>query len=258
MSQTVIQKNPSLRFGSTKIELGDDAGSLVNLGAIRAMRYVSKAENSEVEFDNCPSITKFMKGDRASFQFSLAEVDFTTLSKTDDGLINVVAVAGTPVTGATQSVGANTKAFNELIVIENQMGNGNAPSITSVVGSVDGALVANTDFFLLENSDGKWGIIIVDSATVTTMNQSFVITYDYTPNASKKITFNTTGQKLGKYARITNTDNNGKKFTIDLSDVTNITAIELPFISDNTDDVMVVEMELEGTIVEWIDEQSVS
>lgn len=258
MSQTTVQKPNSLRFGSTKLLLGDNVGSLVDVGAIRGMSFVSKAENSEVQFDNCPSITKFLKGDRGSFTFSLAEVDLTTLSKTEAGLVNITLIAGTPVAGATQVTVANMYAYDEFILIENQNGNGSAITVNSVTGSVDGALTVTTDYVVIKNGQGQYGIILVSGGNITTLNQTFTINYDYTPNAGKKITFNTTGQKIGKYARIINTNSSGKTLRVDIQDVTNITALELPFVSDNEDDVMVAEMELEGVIVEIVDEQSVA
>ena len=97
----------------------------------------------------------------------------------------ILNVAGTPVTGATQTILSGTKAYNEFTALEHQNGNGAAVSVTSVTGGTDGLLVADTDYVVTEDANGIYGITIIDSTTVTTMAQDFAIVYDYTPSAAK-------------------------------------------------------------------------
>jgi len=245
MSQTQVQDSQALKFGSVKLLLGDDAGSLVDVGALRGFSFESKAENSEVQFDNCPSITKFMKGDRGSFKFSLAEINLETLKKTDDGLVNIEYVAGTPVNVSGESVTLNA---DQSVALANKNGANTRVGSIVVTGKTEGV-----DYEVFVDANGYTRLTKIGAGSWTAN-----VAYTYTPNQAKKITFNTTGQKIGKYARIINTDSTGKEFRIDIQDVTNITPLALPFVSDNADDVMVAEMELEGTIVEVIDEQDIS
>jgi hypothetical protein len=72
------------------------------------------------------------------------------------------------------------------------------------------------------------------------------------------MTFNTGGTKTYKVARIVNVNNDGKEFRIDLENVTNIKPLTTPFQADDSDDIMVCSMELEGSVKEIVDEQSVS
>jgi len=255
MAQTTGQKPDSLRFGSGQVLIGADAGSLVDIGCLRGLSFVSKAENSEVEFDNCPSILKFAKGDRGSFTLDLAEVDFTTLSQTDDGLVNLVFNAGTPV-----SITDETKTITSETPLQFDNKNGDNTRVASiVVTDVGGATtyVEGTDYEVFVGANGYTGILMIDGGAITS-GQDVEIDYDYTPNANKTLTFNTTGSKVGKYVRIINTDSQGRTFQIDIQDASNINALEMPFVSDNEDDVMVVSLELEGTIVNMIDEQSIT
>jgi hypothetical protein len=257
MPQTSIQKQGSIRFGSTKLEVGPDFLSLVNLGALRGMSFNQKVENVVIEFDNTESIKKFKKGLTASFTFQLAEMDMTTYSIIDDGLVVLSNTAGVLVAGAEQVLASGGWAYNSPVIIANQNGDGSVIDVNSVTASVNGALVANTDYFVGFDGQGNCVITLVDSATITTLAQTITIDYDYTPNASKNVEFNDFGTKIEKVARITNTDENGKRLIVNMTNVTNITPTVMPFLADNADDVMTVEIELEGTIQDIIDEQSV-
>ena len=97
-------------------------------------------------------------------------------------------VAGSLVSGATQVIASGTKAFNEFTAITNQNGSGAAITVNSVTGATDGLLVADTDYVVTKDADGTYWIVIIDSATVTTMAQNFTIDLDYTPNASENTT----------------------------------------------------------------------
>lgn len=257
MPQTSIQKRPSIRFGSTKLEVGSDFLSLVNLGALRGMSFNQKVENVVIEFDNTESIKKFKKGLTASFTLQLAEMDMTTYSIIDDGLVILNTTAGVLVAGEEQTVLDGAWTFNGPIIIENQNGDGTVVTVNSVTGSVDGALNANDDYFVGLDGQGRSTVTVVDGTVATTEAQDLTINYDYTPNASKDVTFNDFGTKVEKVARITNTDENGKNLIVNLTGVTNITPTVMPFLADAADDVTTVEIELEGTIQNIIDEQSV-
>lgn len=259
MPQTTIQRTDAVRFGSAILYIGSSFSSLTNIGAIRELVFNHKGETLEIEFDNTDSLKFFKNGQKGSFTFQLGEIDMTILSELEQGLTTLATTAATPVTGATQSVTSGDWDVNEAILIENQMGDGTAVSITSITGSVDGLLAANDDYDLVQQTDGKWVIMMQDVAaatTLTTIVQDLAIVYDYTPNASKTITFSDFGQKTEFVARIVNTNSDGNVLRIDLSAVTNITPLSFPFQADDGDDVATIELELEGTIDEIYDEQS--
>ncbi len=110
---------------------------------------------------------------------------------------NDLSVAGTLVSWASQTIASWTKAYNEYTALENQNGDGSAISITSVTGWTDWALVADTDYVLTE-VNWVYGITILDSTTVTTMAQDFVIVYDYTPTATKYLGLNVKALEIPK------------------------------------------------------------
>jgi hypothetical protein len=145
------------------------------------------------------------------------ELDLEVLFDLRGEIDSYSTIAGTPVTGVNQVVYAGQWGYNDFIQIENQMGDKTSPTVNSVTGSVDGALVAETDYFIGQDDDGDWGIFIIDSATVTTEDQNITINYDYTPNAAKKLEAGGSGKEMtSKIVRLTNTDENGKVLRLTL------------------------------------------
>lgn len=96
-----------------------------------------------------------------------------------------LSVAGSLVTGATQVI-ASGFTYNKFYPIANQNGDGSAISITSVVASTNWALTSEPDAdadYVKTNVGWVYGIIILNSTTVTTTSQTITITYDYTPSS---------------------------------------------------------------------------
>lgn len=256
MRQTTIQVPEAIRKGSVRVLVGDDFSSLTDIGALRNPVITSLSEKQRIEFDNVDDLKKFVKGKRMQVTFDLAEINFDNLAVLDAGLINLTTVAGTPVSNATQLVVAGQWDFEQFIEIANQNGDGSAINVDSVTGATDGALTEDTDFHVVE-ANGKYGIVIhnTGSGGVTTANQNVTIQYDYTPNASKKITMNESGSATLKVMRIINEDNDGNEFRIDIENGTNFAPISLDFAADDEDNVAILPVDFQGDIVEWVDEQ---
>jgi len=125
--------------------------------------------------------------------------DLAVFEKLGGGLYTRTAVAGTPVTGASQVVAANGWAYQKFIKLTNQNYDGSAVTVNSVTGSVDGLLAVNTDYYIGRNEAGEYGIFVLDSATVTTVNQTLTINTDYTPAASSYITAGTSLLELTSF-----------------------------------------------------------
>lgn len=256
MSQTSIQKQSAIRFGSGKLEMGASTAALTNIGAIRNLVFNSLKEDVQIDFDNTNPLKKFVKGTDFSVTVDIAELDMATFSLTDAGWAVVSTTAGTPVAGATQTLASGDWNYNNFYKIENQMGDGTSVTINSVTGGTDGVLTDGDGFHFGKDENGNYGIYMGGAASeLTTESQAIVINYDYTPNASKDVTFNDFGTKTLKVARITNTDSDGNTFIIDMEDVTNTEPLVLPFLADDADDVAVISMTLTGTITSITDSQ---
>lgn len=257
--QTTIQELNTIRQGSARVLIGADFGALVDIGALRNLVFTSLSENQEIEFDNTQSLKKFVKGKTVQVAFDLAEINFDNLKVLDDGLINISTDAGTPVSNAIQNQLQDSWAFETFFPIDNQNGDGSAINVDSVTGSTDGVLTLDVDFHIVE-VNGVFGIVVhnTGSGGVTTLLQNISVQYDYTPNASKTITFNDLGAKTLKVLRLINTDVDGKTLKIDIENGTNFAPIEVTFAADAADDVAILPIEFHGDLVEMVDEQNAS
>lgn len=152
--------------------------------------------NSEVEFGNAQNPDKVSK----NLKLQIAPTELYTMKNNifallSGGLITEETTAGTPVVGGTQTVASGAWAYSQFIELTGKESDGSQPTINSVTGSVDGALVLDTDYFVMKGVGG-WGIYIIDSATVTTEAQNIVIDSDYTPAAGSTLYSGTSSKQL--------------------------------------------------------------
>lgn len=256
--QTTIQNEAAIRQGSVKVLVGDNFSSLTDIGALRNPVITSLIENQEIEFDNVSEMRKYVEGKKVQVTFDLAEINLSNIAELDSGLITLTTTAASPVSGAEQSVASGSWSYNNFIAIANQNGDGTSPTVNSVTGGTDGSLTEDTDYYVGQDGDGTWGIFVIDSANVSTESQELTIDYDYTPAASKKITFAEDGTKGSKVMRLINTDNDGNEFRIDIENGTNFTPISIDWAGDDEDDVAILPIDFQGDIKEIVDEQQTS
>lgn len=245
---TWIVNDQRLLAGAGEFYYGTSLASLVRIGAYRDATIESKRESSELVFDNAKT-NKYKKGSEFSFKFKLAEIDPDTLASLNDGWITKTSVAGTLVTGQTQVLAINTVQYLTMIEIEKQNFDLSAVTITSVVGSVNTTISAS-DYFQVIWPGGKRNIYFKSWGTVTTLAQTFTITYSYTPAQSRKFTFADTGIATKFYARFIHERSNGKQIVIDLKEVQNLTWLTIDFVGNSDDDVATVDIELNGKVIQ--------
>jgi len=244
MAQTQIQNESAVRAGSFKCELSNDGLSWVDIGALRDLSLESKSETVNLSFDNVPDIKKYKKGNVFALKGNSCEINCTNLALMNGGQIVTSNVAGTLVSGHLQTI-ASGFSLNASIELNGQNANGNAPTIVSVVGSVDGAMVAGTDYELVKVAS-KWTIVFL---TGTTTAQTVAVTYDYTPATKKLVTFNATGIKSGVFMRLTNVNENNDQFVVNMKGVVNIAPTTFNVAGDTEDNVAEMPLELEGEVI---------
>lgn len=253
--QTTIQQIKSIRKGSVRVLVGDSSAALVDVGALRNPVFKSLAENQAIKFDNVNDLSKFVLGKRVQLTFDLAEINFDNMSVLDGGILNLTTVAGsaTPVTDEAHGTGWTVASP----IMLNKKNGANTIVSTIVVKSGASTLTANTDYktYVGDGSNGSLGYTYI--VPLTAQAGAITVSYSYTPNASKKLTFNDSGTKTLKYMRLVNTDENGKEFRIDIQNGTNFAAISVDFASDVQDDVAILPIDFQGDIVEWVDEQAI-
>ena len=128
-----------------------------------------------------------------NISFDFLNVDDIDLFAKTLGL-TVQNTAGTPVVGATQDV-LNPSAYNEFIKLELPAGSSSV-SISAISGSTDGALVAGTDYVQIANERGETGFYLISGGAITTLTQTFTVTYDYTPSTSRLVGYDVTARDV--------------------------------------------------------------
>ncbi len=251
--QTTIQVPAAIRIGSVKVLVGNDSASLVDIGALRNPVFKSLAENQLIKFDNVADLSKFVLGKRFQVTFDLAEIKFDNLNVLDGGILNLTTVAASPVTVTAEAHGTGWTIAQPIGCTYKN--GANTIVSTIVVKSGVTTLVLNTDYktYVGDGTNGTLGVTYI--VPLTAQAGAITFGYSYTPNASKKLTFNDSGQKTLKYMRLINTDNNGLQFKIDIQNGTNFSPISVDFAGDAQDDVAILPIDFQGDIVEWVDEQ---
>jgi hypothetical protein len=146
--------------------------------------YQANTDSVEIAFEDVGTVRNEVSDETVEISISAGQVlDLSLISRLSGGLFSYETVSGTPVVGATQTLESGDWSYQRTALIENQNGDGSVISITSVTGSVDGALVEDTDYFITKLDGAGWAVVLIDSSTITTETQDMVIVYDYTPSA---------------------------------------------------------------------------
>jgi len=199
-------------YGAVKIEVSSASNfaGAVDIGAVNGAKYTEEMKISTLEADNAVDrdIVTEQKGMIEFEQIQMLNESARAIMR--GSLDTITNIAGSLVTGQTQTIYSGSWTYNQFVPFEHQNGSGAIIAVTSLTGGTNGALVAETDYFIVKNDDGIYGVMIKDSVTVTTTSQNIVIVYNYTPNAS--VTYETGGKSAIPYfyVRMTNTDENGK------------------------------------------------
>lgn len=102
---------------------------------------------------------------------------------------NVVWEAGTEVTGHTQELASWGWSYGKVYRLGCQNHNASgvivAPTTLSVSWATDWALTVDTDYKIVDNGFGEYGIELISGWNITTTSQKLTITYNYTPLAAE-------------------------------------------------------------------------
>lgn len=184
------------------IWVGDNSGNAVDLGAVRNVRFMGELIRTKVDSDNRGTIINKVRM-QGKLEFDWLEPgNAAKLAVLFKGIVTPGTVAGSIVNNYSQVVAANGWAFNQFIPFDFQDADGTAPNVDSVTLGTNGALTVNVDYIVSQHADGRWGIQILDSSTVTTVNQTATIQFDYTPATAQTLTGGTNQTAVDRYIKI--------------------------------------------------------
>ena len=247
MAQTTVQNSNTIKFGSGKFEVWNGA-SYVNLGAMNGIVFNETWDQIVIKGDNVGEIKKKTSNHKCSVAGDIIEIDLANLNLIRGGIDIYAPVAGAIVNGASQLIVSGDWEYNDFIPFAHQNGDKTIIVITSVTGATDGALTAETDYFLVKRDDGIYGIIIKDSVAVTVEAQNVTIVYAYTPNASKTLSSGGKTVITPYKLKVTNTNEAGQDFMIEVYKGSGNSGIVLTLQPDDSDAPNIIPIVIEGVL----------
>lgn len=245
MAQTTVQNAGAIRFGSGKLEVGTSVGTLVNIGAVRNAVFKEEWEDVEVKSDNAGVVKVGIKEHVAIIEADMMEVDLSKLNTIRGGLDTYATVAGTPVNVENEAHVLTGTASTRL-----NFKNGAGTEVASIVvtDASSNAAVRNTDYVIAVDSAGYTTIARVSGSLVISDGEGVLVDYTYTPNSA--VTLKSGGKTAiaDRVVRITNTDENGKKFQITLYKATVNEGQNIEFPADDGDDPAMPHLKMKGVL----------
>lgn len=197
-------------------------GSYTSLGNILGdSSGVHNFDINEVEFNDGQKITQH-RNETIALSFILANLNATSVQKLSGSMFSVVDTAGTPVSDIadqTISSGWSDNTVYNLVMdstAEGEIRTTAQPTLTSVTLDPTGTpevLVEDTEYVVVNQGGGNWGIQFISANMATGSPTTFDIVVDYgtnTPIASTKIT---AGKSSGEFAasaiKFVHTDDSG-------------------------------------------------
>ncbi len=242
MQQTTVQNSNTIRFGSGKVEVGEDEGSLVNLGAMDGVTFEESWDEIEVESDNAGRLKLGIENHVAAISGDVYEINLESLSTLRGGLDTLETVSGATGETTTQEVDSGDWGFNEFIKLEEQ----NNVSVTDVTGDST-SYVEDDDYYVVEDEHGNKGIVVVDT-TDTDESHDLDIDLEYDVTAAKQLLSGGKTTIEPRVVRITNTDEDGNKFQITIYKAYNTEGITIELQSDDAGEPATTPITLEGTL----------
>lgn len=243
MAQTSVQESRSIRFGSAVLEVGPSVDALVNFGALRNVVFGESFTKVQIRSDNADIIAERIKEHACQVTADLMEISIKNLSMMRGTLDDVQTIPGveTPITDESLALRGLVPA-----VLGKRNASGAVATAISVGDGDTTTYTEGTDYVVGLTPGGDTTISRVDGSTIPD-GQTVAVAYTVTPAAA---TVMKTG---GKYAlstnvvRLTNFDEEGRRFMVTVFKASAGTGINLPFAADDADDPMLTSIQLDGT-----------
>jgi basic membrane lipoprotein Med (substrate-binding protein (PBP1-ABC) superfamily) len=206
-------------YGPVKIEVSatSNFASPVDIGAANGVKMSEGMKVSKLENDNAvdrKKVTEMVWSIEWEQNQYLNEAAKAIIRS---GIDTIVNTAGTPVTNHKQEYAANGWSEDAFIPFDqiSYSGLGGAIAVpTNIVLTQDtlgasATLTADTDYIVGQGEDGRWGVFMIDNATVDS-TKDLEIEFDYTPKASTSYYVGGKEDLGDFYIRLTNEDEDGQ------------------------------------------------
>lgn len=179
------------------VYVGDDEGSLVELGAVRNVEFRGEQNKVSVDSDNRGTIVDRIRINGAiSFDW-LEPGNVNNLENIFKGIVTKSSVAGTPVAITNEDI---VLVKNTPVFLANHNGDGSEVPVSAL--NLDGggaALTEGTDFEVVV-VNGKTAIVLSDS--YGSNNVACEVDYTYTPATSLKLAGGTSKTATPRFVKV--------------------------------------------------------
>jgi len=230
------------------MSVGSSVEALEDVGVIP----MDTDSNLEISYDKLlvqgskrEKVVNYVKNMVAKASTELYQIRMDVINKLTGGVMTVTPVAGDPVAGAVHTI-ASGWALGKLYLLSGQNSNGAKQTITSVKYG-ETVLVEGTDYVQGMDASGKWGILMISSATAPTLGQ-IDITYGHTPAASMKVEMGAPVVEITpKIVRFSKTQN-GKLFQVTLFSALMDSGLKLSFPGSDADKPVSIPVTISGEL----------
>ncbi len=234
MAQTVSNGKRRI-LGSAKVEVATyGSTTFYDLGLGEGVAWQEGFKTEESIPDNGASLGMVILDQFADIDFAVWEPDLTALQLARGAIDNIIVTNGDTVSGYEQVIASGSWLYDVFIPFTGQNANGSKPTMDAThpaLAATDGDLTENTDFQIVKVA-GMWGIVIRDSAKVTTQVQNVTVKYTFTPAASLRLTTGGADVPGWLQLRLTNVTD-GKNMVVGFYKVQNVTGFQLKMNSDS-------------------------
>lgn len=213
-----------------KVEYSTDGTTYVDMGATNSAALATlEYDTNQVITANAGTLDRQAKNLRMTGGVTLINLNPTDIAAISGGLMTSTDTPTTPVTTSPDQVissGSYTDVTPVNLIILTSSSDSTPlkataePTLTSVTGSVDGALAADDDYWIIKDSSSFSGYSIVfnvaGGTTLTTVVQDMTIVFSSTTPA-EKTTIQCGASTIimqSRYLRFTHTDDNGLTRTL--------------------------------------------
>lgn len=232
--------------------VGTNSGDVVNVGAMRNVKFNPTRVPTKVDSDNLGTIINKVRLQGRMEGDMLEVFNMAILDAIYKGVVTRTTEAGTPVVGATQAL-ASPFVPNTFYEFENQQAAGTVPTSISLAGATDSTLTLDDDYHIIQNPNTlKWGVVlntVAGGGTISTLAQVVTITYSYTPAAAQILTGGTNQTATNLYVKIEgpSEDDANVKRTAILESAVAVSDLMLAFVEvEQANDVAVMPVAFES------------
>ena len=249
-SPQTTETTANILNGAVKVEVSATAAfvSPVDCGVANGVKLTETFKMPTLENDNAVD-SNLLTDEQLDIEWEQVEIlNESALAIMRGSIDTAVTTTATPVTNHEQDYAANGWDYNTFYAFDqiSYSGSNGAVAVpTNIELTQDphgtpATLVLDTDYYVMQDTDGVWGVMVLDTAT-TDKTKALEFEFDYTPRASVKYYVGGGTTDIPSfYVRLTNTDETGKIVRYVTTGIGNITkGYEVAFKKYNADDTRV-------------------